>query len=370
MRSFTYTIAGFILSLTLLFAVQTTHAQSLNPNKVTYPSYQAEHRTNIYFPQVKEYSVMICDFHTHTMFSDGLVWPTQRVAEAWLGGLDAMALTDHIEYRPYRSFTNNDHNTSFEIAKPAALSTGLILIKGTEITRTQRTLGHYNALFINDANTIAVDDAKESIKEAKKQGAFITWNHPGWAVDSTYIKEFQEDLFKDGLIDGIEVYNNTEFYPRVLAWAIDKNLAIIAATDVHGFVESGTLNKNGVNRPSTLVLAKERSAAGIREALEARRTIAWFQNILAAREDIAKLFVESTLSVKRVHSDGKTMFINVTNNGSALYKMRTGNRSYTVPGMSSVIVPLPESDKKFITVNFENIFIYENKTLAHDLYFN
>lgn len=349
---------------------QQLNGQNLNPNKVHYPSYQTEHRTNITYPKVNGYIVLLCDFHTHTMFSDGLVWPTQRVAEAWLGGMDALSITDHIEYRPYRQYTNNDHNTSYEIAKPAAAQTGLTLIKGTEITRTQRTIGHFNALFIEDANKIAVDDPKESIKEAKRQGAFVMWNHPGWAVDSTYIKEFQADLFKDGLIDGIEVYNNTEFYPRVLSWAIDKNLAIIATTDVHGYVESGTLRKNGVHRPVTLVLAKENSAEGIREALDSRRTLAYFQNILAAREDIAKLFVNANLAAKKVHSDGKTIFINVTNNGSAHYEMKVGNKIYTIPALASVIVTTPETDKKFINVKFENIFIYENKTLAHDLYFN
>ncbi|MDO9680931.1 MAG: hypothetical protein Q7262_07940 [Bacteroidales bacterium] len=349
---------------------QQLNAQDLNPNKVTYPSYQTESRTNIVYPKVSGFTVLSCDFHTHTMFSDGLVWPTQRVAEAWLGGMDALAITDHIEYRPYRQYTNNDHNTSHEIAKPAAAHTGLILIKGTEITRTQRTIGHFNALFIEDANKIAVDDPKESIKEAKRQGAFVMWNHPGWAVDSTYIKDFQADLFKDGLIDGIEVYNNTEFYPRVLSWAIDKNLAIIATTDVHGYVESGTLQKNGVQRPVTLVLVKENSAKGIREALDSRMTLAFFQNILAAREDVAKMFVDANITAKKVHSDGKTIFINVTNNGSAHYEMQTGNKLYTIPALSSVIVTTPETDKKFINVNFKNIYIYENKTLAHDLYFN
>lgn len=368
MSKFKKSILALILVTSAL--VQRADAQNLNPNKVTYPSYQTEHRTNIPFPKVNGFTVLLCDFHTHTMFSDGLVWPTQRVAEAWLGGVDALAITDHIEYRPYRQYTNNDHNTSYEIAKPAADQTGLMLIRGTEITRTQRTIGHFNALFIEDANKIALDDPKESIKEAKRQGAFVMWNHPGWAVDSTYIKEFQADLFKDGLIDGIEVYNNNEFYPRVLSWAVDKNLAIIATTDVHGFVESGTLQRNGVQRPVTIVLAKESTPAGVREALDSRRTLAMFQNILAAREDIAKMFVDGNIVAKKVFSDSKNINIDITNLGSAHFEMKAGSKIYSIPPQSSVIVVVPETDKKFIPVVFKNIFIYENKTLAHDLYFN
>lgn len=337
-----------------------------NPNKVNFPSYSSQVRENLTFPKVMGYEVLACDFHTHTMFSDGLVWPTLRVYEAWTSGLDAMALTDHIEYRPYKKYTNNDHNTSFDIAKPAADEVGFLLIKGTEITRKQSTLGHFNAIFISDANPIAVDDPKQSILEAKKQNAFIIWNHPGWAVDSTYIKEFQEDLFKDGLINGIEVYNNSEFYPRVLAWAIDKNITIIAASDVHGNVESGVLKREGVLRPMTLVLAKERSLSGIREALDAGRTLAFFHNILAAKEEIAKGFVDASLSVKKVFSNNKSSFYTLTNKSSAPFKMFFNKSLQELPALSTISFSVSNETSK-IKVIFENIFVYENQTLAHDL---
>ena len=46
------------------------------------------------------YNVYKADLHTHTVFSDGQVMPSFRVYEAWLDGLDIMAVTEHIEYRP------------------------------------------------------------------------------------------------------------------------------------------------------------------------------------------------------------------------------------------------------------------------------
>src|SRR5512133_3854569 len=116
---------------------------TLNPNKVYYPSYTSNERETLVFQKVMGYEVVTCDFHMHTVFSDGLVWPTIRVTEAWTEGLDAIAITDHIEYRPYRKYTVNDHNTSYLIAKEAADAAGFMLIKGTEITRTQKTLGHF-----------------------------------------------------------------------------------------------------------------------------------------------------------------------------------------------------------------------------------
>ena len=56
-----------------------------------------ETRHEIQFPDVPGYQTLKCDFHMHTVFSDGLVWPTVRVNEAWRTGLDAISITDHIE---------------------------------------------------------------------------------------------------------------------------------------------------------------------------------------------------------------------------------------------------------------------------------
>ncbi|MFA6334734.1 MAG: hypothetical protein WCX48_04150 [Bacteroidales bacterium] len=368
MKNNIWFIRSFIVacSAMILFA---TSLSAQNPNTVNFPAYSSQTREIMTFPKVLDYEVLSCDFHIHTIFSDGLVWPTLRVSEAWTQGLDAMAITDHIEYRPFKNYTNSDNNTSFDIAKSAADQTGLLLIKGTEITRKQSVFGHFNALFISDANPIAVEDPKQAIVEAKKQNAFIIWNHPGWAVDSTYIKDFQENLIKEGFVKGIEVYNSTEFYPRALAWAIDRNLTIIAAGDVHGNVESGTLKREGVHRPMTLLLVKEHSLTGIREALNAGRTLAFFHNFLAAKEEIAKGFVEASISIKKEFSNDKSTFYTLTNKSSVPFKMFFNKDLYELPALSAISVSVPKGASK-ISVVFENIFVYENRTLAHDLQLN
>ncbi|MGD8499689.1 MAG: hypothetical protein PVJ86_03535, partial [Phycisphaerales bacterium] len=55
-------------------------------------------RHEINFPDILNYKTLKCDLHMHTVFSDGSVWPTVRVDEAWREGLDAISITDHIEY--------------------------------------------------------------------------------------------------------------------------------------------------------------------------------------------------------------------------------------------------------------------------------
>ena len=45
----------------------------------------------ISFPNTKEYLVIVSDLHTHSVFSDGHVWPNIRVEEALRDGLDVLA---------------------------------------------------------------------------------------------------------------------------------------------------------------------------------------------------------------------------------------------------------------------------------------
>ena len=370
-----YTQSLIVLTILMLllipaagFSQEGATKTNLNVNKVFFPSYGVMERTKPSFPKVGEYEVMLCDFHTHTIFSDGLVWPDIRVSEAWTEGIDAIAITDHIEYRPYRKYTNNDHNTSYDIAKQAADKVGLILIKGSEITRTQSTMGHFNALFIKDSNPLDVEDPKEALRVARAQGAYIIWNHPGWAVDSTYIRAFQKEVIEEGLIDGIEVFNNTEFYPRAVSWAVEKGFAMIAATDAHGSIEKGKLDALGVMRPHTIVLAKERTIEGIREGLQSGRTIAVFNNILAAKEDIARAFVNSCLIVEKTGNSGKNTDYLIHNKSNIPFHVRYGNKEMVIEKCTSVRFSAPSNNSKQNFI-FLNIFVNENELLAHDLQF-
>ena len=77
-------------------------------------------RREIAFPDLPDYQTLACDFHMHTVFSDGAVWPTVRVNEAWRQGLDAIAITDHVEYQPHKDDVPTQHNRPYDIAAGAA----------------------------------------------------------------------------------------------------------------------------------------------------------------------------------------------------------------------------------------------------------
>jgi len=96
---------------------------------------QHVHNRVIKFPDVPGYKSVSCDFHIHTVFSDGSVWPDIRVHEALKDSVDAISLTEHIEYQPHEEdIPHPDFNRSYELAEKLArpYSKKLMVIKGAE----------------------------------------------------------------------------------------------------------------------------------------------------------------------------------------------------------------------------------------------
>ena len=251
-------------------------------------------------PDMGEYKTLKCDFHMHTVFSDGLVWPTIRVDEAIDEGLDAIAITDHLEYLPHKKYVSTDMNTSFEIAKKKANIKGLICIRGVEFTRWMPP-GHFNALFIQDANKLLIDDFLPAIEEAISQGAFILWNHPGWIVHQpdkvVRWYDVHSTMVERGWLHGIEFANYHEHYTDVLEYTNKYDLAVFGNSDIHGMVHREFL-KDHAHRTLTLVFASERSEKAIKEALFAKRTIALSDDdILAGPKELVEQFVDACLEI-------------------------------------------------------------------------
>jgi len=255
----------------------------------------------IEFPEVPGYAVLKCDFHQHTVFSDGNVWPTIRVEEAVRDHLDAMAVTDHIEYQPHsEDIPHPDRNRSFEIVQQFAESFDLIVVNGSEITRDMPP-GHFNAIFLEDANALIQDDVLEVFREARRQGAFIFWNHPNWTsqrsdgvarLDSLHLQLLEEDL-----IDGIEVVNDLTYSVEALQIAFDHDLTIMGTSDIHGLVDWQYEVPQGGHRPVTLVFAAEKSETALQEALEAGQTIVWFRNTLIGKEEFMTPLLQACMGV-------------------------------------------------------------------------
>ncbi len=343
------------LSIALLACAFTVQGQIRNDDvhELTHLN-RSEVRTEFVVPGFDGYQTLKCDLHIHTVFSDGLVWPTVRVMEAWQEGLDAIAITDHIEYRPYKKTVKGDLNEAFNIARQKGDEMGFIVIHGTEITRS-KPLGHLNALFIEDANPMDTKDPLKAIDIALEQGAFILWNHPGWPDDKSTMYPVHEELLNAGKIHGVEVFNEFEYYPLVLDWFGKYDIAPTANTDVHEGIFSNYGREEGQIRPLTLVFATEKTEAGIKEALMARRTAALFDGKLAGKEEYLSKLIKASLKIRIIN--GKKA--EVTNLSDIPYEMTNGGNLYLFPARKTVRVTIPSEG----SLIFGNCLTGFNKSL-------
>lgn len=345
-------------------------------------------RQLIQVPNVGEFQVLKCDFHMHTVFSDGHVWPSVRVQEAWLEGLDVISITDHVEYAPYKKDVMVNHNRPWELVKDIAAENNLVLIKGTEITRSTPP-GHFNAIFIGDASGYVEDSSsekdKESVMKAKEQNAFIFWNHPGWKVNqiegSYEWIDFVDELQKDGTLNGIEVINGFGFHKKALDWCVDKNLTVLGTSDVHNLVAHDYNLGGYIHRTMTLVFAKGRTPDAVREALDAGRTVAWASKYIAGKEEhVRNLFHACVEMGRHFHSKtGKsssgaettTNYYEIRNNSDLYFELElksgNGTGKITLFPRSSQIITAPAGQEK-LTYEVVTAFVRSDENLVVEIH--
>ncbi len=304
----------------------------------------------IQFPDLPEYLTLKADLHIHTVFSDGSVWPNIRVEEAVMDGLDAISLTEHLEYQPHKDdIPHPDRNRSFIIASEIAKPHDLLIIHGAEITRSMPP-GHANALFIQDANQLIIEDPIQAYEEANRQGAFVFWNHPDWIRQRedgvAKMTDMHQILIDRKLLHGIEVVNDMTYSEEALKISIDEQIVPLGTSDIHGLVDYQYRIAQGGHRPITLIFAKERTVEGIKEALFDGRCIAWFDNLLVGREEWLKKLINSSLTFEFDDYIGPTsvLKVKVTNSSDAAYLLKN-NSVFSFQMNSDVIEVQPHSTK-------------------------
>lgn len=315
-------------------------------------------------PELPGYVTLKCDFHMHTVFSDGNVWPIQRVGEAWRDGLDAISITDHLEYQPKKEYIPTDHSAAWEISRTTAADYNIILVKGTEITRKMPP-GHLNALFITEPDSLVKDDFMKAVEAAIAQGAFIEWNHPGWKSQQPdgipRMSDVHRELIAKGWLHGVEYYNDVEFYPLVMDMCRDNRLAVMGNSDVHGVISEEFAAPAYSHRPMTLVFAKERTQESLKEAMFARRTAVWYGDNLAAFEEFAAPLFKSVIKAGApFKDDGKRIKFELVNSSDIPMQLSGGPQgapaTLTIPARGAVVVT---ADRKFlaepITYSVDNI---------------
>jgi len=338
---------------------------------VIYGQKTEKYTRKIFFPDIDGYKTLLTDFHQHTVFSDGYVWPTIRVEEAIKDGLDAISLTEHLEYQPYsKDIPNPDRNRAYNIAKSFAenknksLDRKLIVINGQEITRSMPP-GHINAIFLNDANKLLhPKDSLKGILAANKQDAFVFWNHPAWPAQRSdgiaKLDEFHKYLIKKKLLHGIEVVNELYYSEEALRLALENDLTIMGTSDIHGLVDwlfkvpDDNENSNGTlpgHRPVTIIFSKDKSEDGIKDALFAGKTAVFYNELLIGKEENLKPLVEKCLVINNINDlelgyseDGKSTIkkVEIKNVSDAPFILKNLN-SFTFETNSDIINIMPNS---------------------------
>ena len=364
-------------------------AQKKIPETITFVQ-NAQRRTEIILPQVNGLNVYKADLHTHSIYSDAELTPEERVKEAWFDGLDIFAMTDHVEYRRHepnmlkflKGYTGGevkkavnsnvirkaateqgilaDLNLPTKLAQKAAKAYGdaLLIIPACEITREPKTIGPFNALFTTDNNAIYDTDPLQSLRNAKKQGALITQNHPGWSRKTCDITEFEQKAFDEKLIDGVEIMNGYWFYPKAMQRCVDWNLYMLGCTDIHN--RTNHYRQNGYFRTMTLIFAKENTSKAIRKALEKGHTLAYSAGNIAGDAKLLQDFFKASVSYKFLSRGKKgAATYALTNTTSLDYKIRVGKRIYELPAFQTITISVSKNkdgQDKDITFSVTNMW--------------
>ena len=298
-------------------------------------------RHEIHFPDILGYKTLKCDLHIHTVFSDGLVWPTVRVDEAWREGLDVISITDHIEYQPHKQDVPTNHNRSYEIARGPARDKNILLIRGAEITR-ETPPGHFNAIFLRDVNPLDTKELTDAVKAATEQGAFVFWNHPGWKPEHKGWFDIHTTLYENKWLHGIEVANGDSYYPEAHQWCLEKNLTMLGNSDIHQpALELKTTPEN--HRTMTLVFAREKSVEAFKEALMEGRTAVWLGTQLIGRKKYLRALFEESVEMSKPYRNYKgTIWIEVKNHSDIDMDMeRIGDQgpdTLTLPANATILL--------------------------------
>ena len=260
-----------------------------------------------FFKSPKEFFYISSDLHIHSVFSDGSVWPTIRVDEAIRDSIDLISLTEHLEYQSHISdIPHTNRNRSFQIAGGYVQKKPLAIVHGTEITKPMPP-GHFNAIFIKDANKF-FDKNKEplsfinGINEANNQGAFVFWNHPMWEANRSdgiaKLDPIHKEVINKKLLHGIEVVNFDTFSEEAMQIALDNELTMMGTSDVHVLIDWDFNKKEeSFHRPITFIMSKNRTIKSIRDALFNGDTFIWYRDLIIGRSNNLKQVIQNNLKV-------------------------------------------------------------------------
>ena len=142
-------------------------------------------------------------------------------------------------------------------------------------------------------------------------------------------------------------------------------------SDIHGLISEEYTEPEYSNRPMTLVFAKERSHDSLKEAMFAGRTLVYFRDMLAGKEEYAKPFFYKCISVgKPFYQNDKSLFFEVTNNSDIPFYLINGVAGappVTLAANSVTRIVLSKKVTAPLVYDVRNVITGENEVLKIEL---
>ncbi len=192
--------------------------------------------------------MLLCDFHTHTTYSDGKLTVRELIDFYGQRGFDCLCITDHLcdPARLIGKICNltglvlppdqvEEYFETIEREKVRALQRyGMILMTGVEFNKdgyTKKTSAHLLGIDLKQPIDPCLD-LKTTIAEIHKQGGLAVASHPhemssAWGKNTLYLWENQEEFAP--LLDAWEIANRDDLFNPVGL----KRLPFIANSDFH-----------------------------------------------------------------------------------------------------------------------------------------
>jgi hypothetical protein len=204
-----------------------------------------------------EYWVLSGDFHVHASPGDGALSPWMLRDEAARAGLDVIAVTNH-----------NQSFTGRLASRVGETDDGPLMLAGEEITNPQ-----YHMIAVGIERTVngAKLSAVDAIAEVHAQGGVAIAAHP-----SPRFHGYDDDATV-ALLDGAEamhadVHRDQAFRAELEAFftrarGVNPDIAAIGSSDFHAMPPV-------IGRCRTYLFVRERTKAGVLEAIRSGRTLA------------------------------------------------------------------------------------------------
>jgi hypothetical protein len=141
-------------------------------------------------------------------------------------------------------------------------------------------------------------------------------------------------------------------------------------SDAHSIISE--IYERDANRPMTLVFAKERSHDSLKEAMFAGRTMVYFRDVLAGKEEYARPFFFQCITVgKPYYENERSVFIEVTNKSDIPFYLTNGTipapATLNIAANSVTRIVLPKTLKAPLKYDVRNIITGEKEVLRIEL---